>query len=245
MQSSSVDKEDNLSNSDKHSNKTNPIAMESFNSSNSSSSGCLQQQQTNKQLPNLASNFNRNSEHCYIHNEQLRNAVDKAVRELNQAKAEQQQICHPDEETISANEEEARKQFLQNERLAQQAQQNCTCNDNVEYDEENDSSSNAGENTDKNQVKKIKRSRKLFLNSKFFTPVRKTETIQQIQIRIHEFVNSMLTIKNIGNGNINNNLVNNLVHNNTGTPLTPTSRLPASTVGKSKYKSAFLCCCIM
>lgn len=224
---------DRKSSSDNKQSKANhansETAMESFSSSNSSS-GCIQQQEN--KIANLSSNFNhhRNDEHCYIHNEQLRNAVDKAIKELKEAKAAQQQQRHPDEETIPANEEESRKQLQQNERLAHFAQQaqHCSCNDNVVY--EDDSSSNAGENNEKNEssdTTKMTRSRKLYLNSKFFTPLRKNETIPQIQVRIHDFVNSMLTVKNLNN---NSNSSNNNPTSNT--PLTPTARLPSSTIGK-------------
>ena len=230
LQSSSLDKEEAVVNGDGKP-KVNPITMESFNSSNSSSSNCIQQ--ANK-VANIQSNFSRNVEHCYLHNEHLRAAVDKAIKEINDVRAAEQQVRHPDEETVPANEEEARKQMQQNERLAQQASQHCTCNDNIAYDK-NDSSSNAEESNEKSDsAKKIHRSRKLYLNSKFFTPLRKNETIQQIQVRLHDFVNSMLTIKNLANG-ANNTTAANQASNS---PMTPTTaRLPSSTVGKSNYST--------
>lgn len=213
----------------------NLLTQESFNSSsNSSSSNCIPQ--TNK-VANIAasSNFSRNVEHCYLHNEHLRAAVDKAIKEINDVRTAEQQVRHPDEETVPANEEEARKQMQQNERLAQQASPHCTCNDSIAYDR-NDSSSNAEESNEKSDsgaAKKVHRSRKLYLNSKFFTPLRKNETIQQIQVRLHDFVNSMLTIKNLGNG-ANSAPANNQAGNS---PMTPTTaRLPSSTVGKSNYR---------
>ena len=214
----------------------NPITMESFNSSNSSSSNCIQQ--ANKTANNreaIQSTF-RNVEHCYLHNEHLRSAVDKAIKEINDVRTAEQQVRHPDEETVPANEEEARKQMQQNERLAQQASQHCTCNDNIAYDK-NDSSSNAEESNEKDDsgtAKKVNRSRKLYLNSKFFTPQRKNETIVQMQVRIHDFVNSMLTIKNLGNNANSSTATGNQQSSNS--PMTPTTaRLPSSTVGKSNY----------
>lgn len=218
---------------------SNPITMESFNSSNSSSSNCIQQ--ANKMAnnrENIQPTF-RNVEHCYLHNEHLRSAVDKAIKEINDVRTAEQEVRHPDEETVPANEEEARKQMQQNERLAQQASQHCTCNDNIAYDK-NDSSSNAEESNEKDDsgtAKKAHRSsRKLYLNSKFFTPLRKNETIVQMQVRIHEFVNSMLTIKNLGNNANNTAAAVAANQQSTNSPMTPTTaRLPSSTVGKSNY----------
>lgn len=230
VRSTSLDKDDNspaikkdIGKQKTGNNNNTPITIESFDSSNNSSSNCLQSQhQMNKNSANIQSNFNRNAESCYVHNEQLRSAVEKAIKELNEAKAAQQQVRHPDDETVLANEEEARKQLQQNERLAQQAQ-HCTCNDNA-ADDEDDTNSNAGENNEKNnENKKISRQKKLYLNSKFFTPLRRHETIPQIQIRIHDFVNSMLTVRNINNSN--NGTINNQAVNS------PT-RLPSSAVGK-------------
>ena len=237
IQSASIDKEEGAVNGDSKPKASNPLTQESFNSSsNSSSSNCIPQGNKVANIP--AANFSRNVEHCYLHNEHLRAAVDKAIKEINDVRAAEQQVRHPDEETVPANEEEARKQMQQNERLAQQASQHCTCNDNI--DDKNDSSSNAEESNEKNDsgaAKKVHRSRKLYLNSKFFTPLRKNETIQQIQVRLHDFVNSMLTVKNLGN-NLGNN-ANNAPANNqaSNSPMTPTTgRLPSSTVGTSNYR---------